>query len=246
VPAPFTVLNVVIASSPRPSSTTCVSWIAREKFAADLHMDVSIFDQPAWDVSGLRHRGTIRENPTLYFTRRGTLDQPLPAAYGDIVKCWLILDRRSVANMSRRLDAARILWEAIQRRRKGKAEAFMWQNFSEEDLSQAELLMRAGWSDSTTYKLIISLLVFARFLAARAGAAIEQDYFKGEIRKLTEELEKERERSKGLVGHIAIMEANAARLGFDPEDVHKPILKPVRTISRAGTGKPKPARQFTS
>jgi len=29
------------------------------------------------------------------------------------------------------------------------------------------LLMRASWSDSTTYKLIVSLLVFARFLAAR-------------------------------------------------------------------------------
>ena len=141
--------------------------IAREKFAADLHMDASIFDQPAWDVSGLRDRGTIRQNPTLYFTQRGTLDQPLPAAYGDIVKCWLILDRRSVANMSRRLDAARILWEAIQTRRKGKPEAFVWQSFSEEDLSQAELLMRASWSDSTTYKLIIRLLVFARFLAAR-------------------------------------------------------------------------------
>jgi hypothetical protein len=69
-----------------------------------------------------------------------------------------------------------------------------------------------------------------------AGAAIEQDYFKGEIRKLTEEIEKERERSKGLVGRIAIMEANAARLGFDPEEMHQSILKPVRTMSRAGQG----------
>src|SRR5665213_1619017 len=141
--------------------------IAREKFAADLHMDVSVFDRPSWDVSGLRDRGPRRENPTLYFTQRGTLDQPLPTAFGDIVKCWLILDRRSVRNMSRRLDAARILWDAIQRRRRGKAEGFAWQNFSEEDLSQAELLMRASWSDSTTSKLIVSLLVFARFLAAR-------------------------------------------------------------------------------
>lgn len=141
--------------------------IAREKFAADLHMDVSVFDQRSWNVSGLRDRGTIRENPTLYFTQRGTLDRPLPTVYGDIVKCWLVLDRRSVRNMSRRLDAARILWDAIQRRRRGKADGFAWQNFSEEDLSQAELLMRASWSDSTTYKLIVSLLVFARFLAAR-------------------------------------------------------------------------------
>jgi hypothetical protein len=78
-----------------------------------------------------------------------------------------------------------------------------------------------------------------------AGAAIEQDYFKGQIRALTEELEKERVRSKGLVGRIAIMEANAARLGFDPEEMHKPILKPVRTTSRAGAGKPgQPRRRF--
>ncbi len=69
-----------------------------------------------------------------------------------------------------------------------------------------------------------------------AGAAIEQDYFKGQIRALIEELEKERVRSKELVGRIAIMEANAARLGFDPEEMHKPIVKPVRTMSRAGQG----------
>jgi hypothetical protein len=69
------------------------------------------------------------------------------------------------------------------------------------------------------------------------GAAIEQDYFKGQIRSLTEELEKERVRSKELVGWIAIMEANAARLGFDPEEMHKPILKPVRTMSRAGANR---------
>jgi len=70
--------------------------------------------------------------------------------------------------------------------------------------------------------------------AVIAGGVIEQNFFKGEIRKLAEELEKERERSKGLVGRIAIMEANAARLGFDPEEMYKPILKPVRTMSRAG------------
>jgi len=141
--------------------------IAREKFAADLHIDVSVFDQPAWDVRRLRDRSTTSANPTLYFTRHGTLDQPLPRVYSDIVKSWIILDRRSVGNMSRRSEAARILWEAIERRRKGRAEAFAWQNFSEEDLSQAELLMRASWSESTTCKVIVSLLVFTRFLAAR-------------------------------------------------------------------------------
>jgi hypothetical protein len=64
---------------------------------------------------------------------------------------------------------------------------------------------------------------------------IEQRCFKDQVSGLSEELEKERERNKALVGRIAIMEANAARLGFDPEEMHKPILKPVRTTSRAGT-----------
>jgi hypothetical protein len=43
-------------------------------------------------------------------------------------------------------------------------------------------------------------------------------------------------RSKNLVGRIAIMEANAAKLGIDPEEMHKSISKPVRTLSRAGQG----------
>jgi len=50
------------------------------------------------------------------------------------------------------------------------------------------------------------------------------------------EWSKEREPSKRLVGRIAIMEANADRLGIDPEEIHQPILKPVRTMSRAGQG----------
>lgn len=71
---------------------------------------------------------------------------------------------------------------------------------------------------------------------ALSGKAIEQRFYSDQVRALTEQLEKERERSKGLVGRIAIMEANAARLGFDPEEMHKPILKPLRTTSRAGQG----------
>jgi hypothetical protein len=38
------------------------------------------------------------------------------------------------------------------------------------------------------------------------------------------------------VARIAVLEANAARLGFDPENMHKAILKPVRTLSRGGPG----------
>ena len=72
----------------------------------------------------------------------------------------------------------------------------------------------------------------------RAGAAIEQHFYKDRIRDLTQELENERQRSKNLVSRIAIMEANAARLGFDPEEMHRPLLKPLRSVSRAGGGRP--------
>jgi hypothetical protein len=64
---------------------------------------------------------------------------------------------------------------------------------------------------------------------------IERRSFHDQVHGLSQELEKERERNKALVARIAIMEANAARLGFDPEEMYKPILKPVRTVSRAGT-----------
>ena len=66
------------------------------------------------------------------------------------------------------------------------------------------------------------------------GKEIERRCFRDQVSGLSEELEKERERNKTLVGRIAIMEANAARLGFDAEEMYKPISKPVRTTSRAG------------
>ena len=69
-----------------------------------------------------------------------------------------------------------------------------------------------------------------------SGAAIEQQFYTDRIRDLTAELQQERQRSKNLIARIAIMEANAARLGFDPEEMYKPILKPLRGVSRAGSG----------
>jgi hypothetical protein len=68
-----------------------------------------------------------------------------------------------------------------------------------------------------------------------SGREIERRSFDDQVHGLSQELEKERERNKALVARIAIMEANAARLGFDPEEMYKPISKPVRTTSRAGS-----------
>jgi hypothetical protein len=38
-----------------------------------------------------------------------------------------------------------------------------------------------------------------------------------------------------LLAKIAIIEANAVVLGINPEDLYKPILKPIHTVSRAGS-----------
>ena len=139
----------------------------REKFTADLDPDASTFDAPAWDISGLKDRSTNKATRRLYFTRYGTTDQVLPQLYADVVKSWIILDRRSAGNMAGRLSGARILWEAILLRRQRKPENFSWENLTEEDISQCEILMREKWNQSTTYRQIVSLLVLTRFLAAR-------------------------------------------------------------------------------
>jgi hypothetical protein len=141
--------------------------IAREKFAADFCADAEMFDASFWDVSCFRDRAFNRTNRHVYFTHYGTNDQPLPADYSGAVKSWLVLDRRTPGNMGLRLAGGRILWEAILTRRGGDPEAFRWPALSEEDLSQAELLMRVHWAESTTYKRMMSLLVFVRFLASR-------------------------------------------------------------------------------
>lgn len=73
-----------------------------------------------------------------------------------------------------------------------------------------------------------------------SGREIERRSFHDQVHGLSQELQNERERNKALVARIAIMEANAARLGFDPEDMYKPILKPARTTSRAGSARPGP------
>ncbi len=67
-----------------------------------------------------------------------------------------------------------------------------------------------------------------------SGKALERRSYTDIIQDLKAELERERERSKGLVARFALIEVNAARLGFDPEELYKPIAKPLRSVSRAG------------
>ena len=68
-----------------------------------------------------------------------------------------------------------------------------------------------------------------------SGAAIEQRFIEDQLVQLKAELEREQVRNKQLVGRIATIGANAGRLGIDPEELYRAVLKPVRSMSRAGS-----------
>jgi hypothetical protein len=68
-----------------------------------------------------------------------------------------------------------------------------------------------------------------------SGSEIEKRFFAEQLDQLKTELEKERERNRQFVGRIAVIEANAGRLGIDPEELYRAVLKPVRSLSRAGS-----------
>ncbi len=70
--------------------------------------------------------------------------------------------------------------------------------------------------------------------AKLTGNALKRRNDTATIQDLKANLKQERDRNKHLVAQIAVMEANAARLGFNPEEMYRPLFKPVRTVSRAG------------
>ena len=67
---------------------------------------------------------------------------------------------------------------------------------------------------------------------------------KERLQRLGEELKLAESHNKHLVARLALVEANAARLGIDPEELYRPVLKPVRMVSHAG--KPTGKRTFYS
>ncbi len=140
---------------------------AQEKFARDFPGEVHCFDASIWDVRHLKDRPATQTHAKLYFTRYGTTDQPLPQTYAEVLKSWLVLERRSVRTMLLKNAAARLLWEAILLRRGNDPAAFRWQELCEEDISQTELLMREHWEPGTVHHQGIRLLGMVNFLAAR-------------------------------------------------------------------------------
>lgn len=70
-----------------------------------------------------------------------------------------------------------------------------------------------------------------------SGAALQQRRLSDIVRQLRQDLELAEARNKALLGQINIIEANAARLGVDPEELYQPWAKPVRSVSQAGRGR---------
>ncbi len=60
---------------------------------------------------------------------------------------------------------------------------------------------------------------------------------KDALRAARFEIEEHAKINKGLVARFALIEYNAARLGLDPEELYKPMPKPIRSVSRAGKHK---------
>lgn len=54
---------------------------------------------------------------------------------------------------------------------------------------------------------------------------------------LRQELKQTEIRNKALLTRLNLVEANAARLGIDPEELYRPLVKPVRVLSHAGRSK---------
>ncbi len=68
-------------------------------------------------------------------------------------------------------------------------------------------------------------------VAAGSGKPRRMSHMLADLRQ---ELRQTEIRNKALLTRLNLVEANAARLGIDPEELYRPLVKPVRVLSRAG------------
>ena len=124
------------------------------------------FDDLCWDIRHLRSSQHKAANARVYFTKYDSRTEPLPPAFARVVKAFVLLSRASCGTMPLRVDAARMLWKAIERRFGTTAADFAWAEVTEEDLLEAEQQMLHHWSKSATYKRCTMLQHMLRALAA--------------------------------------------------------------------------------
>jgi hypothetical protein len=88
------------------------------------------FDDNSWDIRHLRESQHKKSNARVYFTRHGSLVDPLPTCFSQVIKAFLLLMDSSGGTMPLRVDVARM--KAIEKR--SKEAHFSWNDLCEEDL----------------------------------------------------------------------------------------------------------------
>lgn len=93
-----------------------------------------------------------------------------------------------------------------------------------------------GVSRTSIYKygLVEEIQAAAQRQRARAAGNGARDQGQETIQKLRGELKQGEERNRLLLAQLNLIEANAARLGIDPEELYRPLVKPIRSVSRHG------------
>lgn len=122
------------------------------------------FDDPSWDIRHLRASRHKTTNARVYFTRHGSTTDPLPERFAAVIKAFLLMMDSSGGTMPLRVDAARMLWKAVELRI-GQRE-FAWADLSEQDLLDAEQQMLLSWGGAATYKRCTMLQKMVSDLAA--------------------------------------------------------------------------------
>ncbi len=139
--------------------------VARQLFVAQFPTED--FDADVWDMRSLIYRPGIVRVRRLHFMRLNIPDSPLPKQYAQLIKSWIVLDGKSLADRYVKLRLGCFFWEVLLQRRLDKAEDVLWERLTLEDLCQTEAVLLTTTSATTAYKLGTRLKTFADFLATR-------------------------------------------------------------------------------
>jgi hypothetical protein len=98
---------------------------------------------------------------------------------------------------------------------------------------------RLQYSPTTIYKYHLAAKINTSRKAqannnSKARKALKHQRDQDRIHSLTRNFEKQQNIDKALVARLMVVEYNAARLGLDPEELYRPMTKPIRSASRAG------------
>lgn len=62
----------------------------------------------------------------------------------------------------------------------------------------------------------------------------EEEFYAEKLDARDEKIQEWRDKYESLLVRVMLMEGNARRLGFDPDELYQPLVRPDRSVSRAG------------